>query len=279
MIQPSSFHLHVVEPVGFGGSLSRAFGDLRDGVLSFHVWPMLASQEIRRRYRRSVLGPLWLTLSTGIMVGAMGPLYGKLFDQDIGTYFPFLATSLVIWLLISNLVIDSCNAFIATEGLIKDSRLPFTVYVLTVVWRHMLIFLHNFAIVIVVLLAFGSGFSSRSLLALLGLAFVAWNGIWLGLLLGMLCARFRDIPQIVMSLMQIAMFLTPVMWPASKLGRHEWIAQWNPLFHFLEIVRNPLLGQPVQPTTWLAVAAISMAGFAFTMLVFAKYRRRIAYWV
>lgn len=279
MAGPLSSRLHVVGPVGFEADLKRAVQDLRDGAGSIHVWPMLAWQEIRRRYRRSVLGPLWLTVSTAIMVGAMAPLYGKLFGQDLSIYFPYLTTSIVVWLLLSNLVTESCNAFISVDGLIKDVRLPFTVYILSVVWKNMLIFFHNFLIVLIVLIAFGNGVEWRSLLALAGLVVVAINGVWLGLLLGLLCARFRDIPQIVTSLVQIAMFLTPVLWPAQKLGRHEWVAQWNPLFHFLELVRNPLLGKPIEMLTWMAVSAITVAGFGVTLLVFARFRRRIAYWL
>lgn len=279
MAGTSISQLHVVGPVGFLADLTRAVQDLRDGLGSIHIWPMLAWQEIRRRYRRSVLGPLWLTVSIAIMVGAMGPLYGRLFGQNLSSYFPYLATSMVVWLLLSNLVTDSCIAFIGVEGLIKDVRLPFSVYILSVVWKNVLIFFHNFLIVLIVLTAFGNGVGWRSLLALVGVVVVAINGVWLGLLFGLLCARFRDIPQIVTSLMQIAMFLTPVMWPSNMLGRHEWVAHWNPLFHFLELVRNPLLGKPIGAFTWVAVCAISVAGFGVTLIVFARFRRRIAYWV
>lgn len=275
----SALRLHIVRPGSFLADLLLALRDLRDGVLSTHVWPMLGWLEIQRRYRRSVLGPLWLTISTAAMVGAMGPLYGKLFGQELSVYFPYLATSMVVWMLLSALIVDSCNTFISMDGMIKDVRLPFTVYVLSVVWRNLLIFLHNLIVVLIVVSMFGKGLGWGSLQALIGLAFVALNGIWFGLLLGLLCARFRDIPQIVISLMQIAMFLTPVMWPAGMLGQHEWAVTWNPLFHFLQVVRNPLLGNAVELLNWMAVCGITVGGFAVTLLVFARYRRRIAYWL
>jgi ABC-type polysaccharide/polyol phosphate export permease len=111
------------------------------------------------------------------------------------------------------------------------------------------------------------------------LLLIAINGLWVSLSLGILCTRFRDIPQIVASVLQITMFLTPVMWKADMVGRHTWIVDWNPMNHFLELVRAPLYGVMPSSTTWLAVAAITVIGWAMTLMVFARYRTRIPYWV
>ena len=75
------------------------------------------------------------------------------------------------------------------------------------------------------------------------------------------------------------MFLTPVMWKADMVGRQTWIVDWNPMNHFLELVRAPLYGVMPSSTTWLAVAAITVIGWAMTLMVFARYRTRIPYWV
>ena len=63
------------------------------------------------------------------------------------------------------------------------------------------------------------------------------------------------------------------------LGRHRWAADWNPLFHFLEIVRRPLLGQGTAPESWAVVLLVTAAGFAVALPFFSRYRARIAYWV
>lgn len=260
-------------------NLTLALKDMHDGIASIYIWPMLGWQEIKQRYRRSMLGPLWLTISTGAMIAGMGPLYGRLFNQDISTYFPYLATSLVVWQLIAGLINDCCNAFIAAEGYIKQIKLPLSIHVLRVVWRNLIVFGHNLLIVALVLAWYQPG-SLRDLpIAVVGIGLVALNGFWLGILLGLLCARFRDIPQIVTSLVQVALFLTPVMWHASMLGKYIWAAEINPLYHFLEIVRAPLLGQHPELLTWYAVIGITVAGYAVTLLVFSRFRARIAYWV
>lgn len=260
-------------------NVALALADLRDGVASIHIWPMLAWQEIRHRYRRSMLGPFWLTLSTGFLVLIMGPLYGRLFGQDIGEYFPYLATSYVVWLFISSLWIESCAAFVTAEVFIRQIKLPLTVHVLRVVGRNVIIFAHHLTIVLLVLAWFRPGSLSAFLLFPLGLLILAINGIWLGVFLGMVCARFRDIPPLVVSIAQIAFFLTPVMWKAEMLGRHRWVADLNPFFHLLEIVRTPLLGQFPTVQTWAAVAVITLVGTLGTFMFFSAYRARIAYWV
>jgi ABC-type polysaccharide/polyol phosphate export permease len=259
--------------------LALALKDIKDGLLSTHVWPMLAWQEIRQRYRRSVLGPFWLTISTGAMVGAMGPLYGRLLNQPIGDYFAYLAIGFVVWLLISNLILESCQVFINAEGFIKQIKLPYTMHIARLVWKNLIIFGHNLVIVAIVLFFYKPNWNWHVVLMPVGVLMIALNGIWFGLLLGLLCARFRDIPQIMASLVQVAFFLTPVMWPSNMLGKYEWTVIFNPLFHFLEIVRAPLLGRSISTDTLIAVGLITVVGYTVMLTLFARFRARIAYWV
>ena len=63
----------------------------------YGIWWGLAWQEIKQRYSRSVIGPFWITLSTGVLVAAMGPLYGVLLGQNVAGYIQHLAVSLIIW--------------------------------------------------------------------------------------------------------------------------------------------------------------------------------------
>ena len=124
-------------------NLSLAIKDFKDGVVGVHIWSTLGWQEIRLRYRRSLLGPFWLTLSTGALIAGMGPLYGKLFGQSLATYFPYLAISFITWTLIASLINECSNAFIAAEGYIKQIKLPLTLHILRVVWKNVLVFAHK----------------------------------------------------------------------------------------------------------------------------------------
>ncbi len=260
-------------------NLSLALQDLKSGIGSIYIWPMLGWLEIKQRYRRSVLGPFWLTLSSGVMIAGMGPLYSRLFNLDLSTYLPFLATSLILWTMITGLINESCQVFIAAEGFIKQIKLPYTVHVMRVIWRNMIIFAHNLIVIAVVLLIFPPSWGWHLLLFPLAILLIAINAIWLGLLLGLLCARFRDIPPIVGSLLQVTFFLTPVMWKPEMLGRYQWTLAWNPLHYFLEIVRAPLLGQAFDLQIWVGAVVITIGGYALMLAMFSRFRTRIPYWV
>ena len=225
--------------------LARALTDIRHGVSIWDLWSTLAWQEIKRRYRRSVLGPFWLTISTAIFIAGMGPLYGALMGQQPGRYVHFLAVGFIVWQFIACLITEGCQAFIAAEGFIKQTSLPLTVYAMRVVWRNVLVLAHNLVIVILISAYFVPPWDWGLLSAPAGVLIIAFNGIWLSLLLGLLSARFRDIPQIITSLAQLLFFITPIFWRPEMLSTNRWIADWNPIFHLIELVRAPLLGNPV----------------------------------
>lgn len=260
-------------------SSEKALRDIAGGFAAVHIWAMLAWQEVRQRYRRSVLGPLWLTISTAALLLGMGPLYGTLFGQPLSQYFPHLVIGYVLWLFISGLINEGCQAFIAAEGLIKQTRMPLSIHVLRVVYRNLIVFAHNVLIIIVIVAIYPPSPGWGLLSVPLGVLFVAANGYWIALLAGLLCARFRDVPLIMQSLMQIFFFLTPVLWKAGSLGRYEWAAKWNPFYHYLEVIRAPLMGQPIPTNSWLAVLFITAVGSVVAFAFFIRFRARIAYWV
>lgn len=260
-------------------NLALALKDVREAFALVHVWPMLAWQEIRQRYRRSTLGPFWLTISTALMIVGMGPLYGRLFGQDIGPYMATLAVSYVAWLFLSNLINESGATFISAESYIKQIKLPLTLHVLRMVWRNVIVLAHYAPIAVIVLVVYPPESLAYVALAPFSVLLVAVNGVWLGIFLGMLCARFRDIPPIIASLVQVMFFLTPVLWREEMLGRHSWVADINPLFHFLEVVRAPLLGRLPSLQNLVAVLCVTVIGWAATLALFSRFRGRVAYWL
>lgn len=257
-----------------------AVADLRDGLRHVELWGMLGWHDIRQRYRRSILGPWWLTLSTAIMVAALGIVYHAILKMPLEQYLPFLASGLVTWTLVSSIITDGCQAFIVNEQVIRQIRLPFTIHVCRLVWRNVIIFFHNLLIVIVVVAVFGGWPQLEALpLAVAALVAIAANGVWVALLLGAFCARFRDIPQIVTSMMQLFFFITPVLWHPSVLPGQQRVITFNPFHHFVEIMRAPLLGGVPTAGSWLAVIAITLVGWIVTIAFMTRYRRRFAYWL
>ena len=256
-----------------------ALRDVVEGAGAFRLWRMLGWQDIRQRYRRSVLGPFWLTLSMGAMVGGLGLLYAGLFRMDVAGYLPFLASGFIVWGLVSGLITDGCDAFTSAESMIKQGGTPLSVHVYRVVWRNLAIFAHNVVIYVVVVAVFLIQPGWAGLLALPGLVLLCLNGVWMGLLLGLVSARFRDVPQIVASIVQLSFFITPIIWKPELMPDRALIVDLNPFFHLLEVVRAPSLGQAPGLASWLTVLGIALVGWSVTLLVYRRYCWRIAYWI
>ena len=262
-----------------GQQRRRGLEDLRRGLLAFELWGYLGWHDIRQRYRRSLLGPFWLTLSTAIFVGAIGFLYAKFFGQPLARFLPFVAIGFIVWVMIQTSVTEACTVFIDAESVIKQIRMPFSAHVSRMLFRNVVIFLHNFAIVPVVMLAVGLSFRWALLILPVSLLLLAWNCFWVALVLATVCTRFRDIPPIVTSLLQLVFFVSPVIWLPEILGNRGWVAEFNPVHHFMELFRAPALDGRV-PLSSLGVAlAIALAGTALAFAVFARFRHRLAYWL
>ncbi|MBB6252822.1 ABC transporter permease [Nitrospirillum iridis] len=258
---------------------SLALQDLGSGLSKHWLWRAMAMQDIVLRYRGSVLGPLWLTLSAAIMIAAMGLIYSQLFNIDPIRYVPFLAVGLLTWQFISSVITDGCEVFMSVQHAIQQVRLPYTVHVFRSVFRNLLILGHNAVLIPIAFLVMGHGIGWEALMAIPGLLLLCLNGIWISLLLGMVSARFRDIPPIVAALLQVVFFATPVFWPVENLGRFRHLGEMNPLFAAIDIVRAPLLGEPTAPHSWLIVGIMTTGGLVMTAGFFSRFRSRIAYWV
>jgi lipopolysaccharide transport system permease protein len=263
----------------FADRQRMALRDLREGwVLARLCWT-LSWLDIKLRYRGSVLGPLWLTLSTAVMVGALGFMNSALFSTPIGSYLPFLALSLVLWTFLGSLVSEGCTCFTSSEGMIRSIRMPFTIYGGRVVLRNLLVLAHNVVVIVVVDLALGTWPDGTGLLALPAFALWCVDGLAICLLFGAFCARFRDIPPIVGSVMQMAFFVSAVIYKPEQLGPKEWLLPFNPFFSLLEIVRAPLLSQVPDAATYLSALVYSALICVASWLLFVRVRGRIAFWV
>ncbi len=255
-----------------------AVSDIIAGARASYLWGLLGWQDIRQRYRRSKIGPFWLTISMGVMVASLGLLYAGLFKIDVATYLPFITLGFIVWGLIASFITDGCSIFIGAESIIKQVNLPLSVHAYRTVWRNLIIFAHNLVIFVFVAIIFSIWPGWAGLLALPGLALLCINGVWVGLLLGLLSARFRDIPQIVASVVQVTFFITPVIWQPQSLPGRAFLIQLNPFYHFLELVRGPLLGQAPGLVSWLVALGVTVAGWLVTLAMYRRYSWRIAYW-
>jgi lipopolysaccharide transport system permease protein len=257
----------------------RAVEDLRGGLARWRLAWALARSDITHRYRGSVLGPFWLTLSTAVMLTALGILYAKLFRMDVTAYLPWLAVSLIVWNTISQVVSDATASLTGAEGVIRQMPLPYSVHALRVVFRNAVIAAHNLPLIAGVFLVFGVAPTWWILAAIPGFVLIAVAAFAASIFLGMICARFRDIPPIVASVMQIAFFVSPVIWKPEMVGHWEPWLPINPVFAIMETVRGPIMGTGAGPLIWALAIAWTAALVAGAWVFFVRFRGRIAFWV
>ena len=277
---PASAELLLRSNLTWRARQRQALADFSGG---FRLWRLaltLGWFDIRLRYRGSVLGPFWLTLSTAVMVAALGVLYAKLFKMALHEYLPYLALSLVLWNTLAGVVTEACVCFTSGEGMIRAMRMPFLLYAERVLVRNIIVFAHNVLVIVAVYAWFDVWPGWNVAGALPGMAVWIVDAAAACLLLGAFCARFRDIPPIIGSVMQIAFFVSPVIWKPDLLtetGR-EWLVA-NPFYTLLEIVRAPLLGGSASLAVWVSVLCYSVALVALSWVVFVRVRGRLAFWI
>ena len=258
---------------------ARAWVDMREGFAAWRLALELARIDLRNRYRGSVIGPFWVTLSTAVMSVVLGLLYGSLFKQDLADYLPYLATSLVLWTFLGAFLNDMVGAISNSGEVLRQIRMPVTVLFLRCLIRNFLSFAHSLPLIPLSFLAFGRFPGLEAVWALAGLATVAVVGFFLTMLLGVMCTRFRDVGPIVSNVTQLALFVTPVIWKTDMLKGSSHLMLLNPFYVMIEIVRAPLLGSHAAWTVWAAAAAYTAATAIAAWIAFVHFRGRLAFWI
>lgn len=262
-----------------GGPFAIALHDFVHALRLAPVWLHAGWIDVVWRFRRTRLGAFWHTLGLAAFVLTMGTIWSVILRQDPTNYFRYVTVSLVVWTLIASLVNEGTGSLIAGKTTALAMRFPYPAFSLAQVWRAALLFAHHFVLYVAVMAGTLHPPGWAALLAIPGLALILVNGVWVSLLVGMLCLRRRDFIPAIGSLMQIMMFVTPVFWPKDLLGPDfAFAAELNPFYHAVRIVRDPLLGSVPPAGSWLWVIGSLVVGAALTAWVYGRCRDRLPYW-
>lgn len=242
---------------------------------------LLAWQDIRSRYRRSTLGPFWITISMGILIFTIAVIFGTIFGRPLKEFLPYVSIGLIFWYFFSNLVTESCNAFIDSEVIIKQIPLPYFTYILRVVVRNYFILAHNLLLLPFIFLIAKYHVTTKIFIFIPVLFLISLFVSWISLFLSIVCARFRDLGQIIQSILQIIFYITPIIWLQDLISDKKFLIfiEFNPIYHFLELARNPLLGSVISLKSLIVIILITIFGWIFSLFIFGKYSKRIVYWL
>jgi ABC-2 type transport system permease protein/lipopolysaccharide transport system permease protein len=244
-------------------------------------WATLAWSDIKLRYRRTTLGPLWITLGIGASVFSVGLVYGVIFGATMSQYLPYFATGLIVWTFLASCITEGCVVFVGSAGMIKAIPVPLVLHVYRMLARQVIVLAHNLVLIVVLWLIFRWNLNWTDPLFLAGLTLDIACGFGWILTLGIIAARFRDVQLIISTVLQLLFLLTPIMWqPESLRGAHlSIIVEANPLYYLVAVFREPLLGVPPEPVTWIAAGVSAALSLSVGIYFYARYRWRVAFWV
>jgi lipopolysaccharide transport system permease protein len=254
--------------------------ELAQGAEYWRVSHLMGLNEIRRRYARSWIGQFWLTILTGIMVATLGIVWATLWNVNVADLLPFIAISLILWTMISGTLTEAATVFVTAGPIFLNQGMSLSTAIYALIYRHVLILLHNLPIVVIAIIAFSVPTGPTGLLALVGLALLLLLLLWASYVVAIACVRFRDLTQLVQSVLLIAFFITPVLWKPEQIPADKhYLLSFNPFASLLAVVREPLLGQLPTLHDWLSATLFSVGGFAVALPLIGYCKRRIIYWI
>lgn len=274
----------MLPPKPGAAKLVRAFWagarDIHDGLAAWRLWYLIGSAEMRRRYARSKLGPLWVMVSSGILIATLGFMWSVLWRQPLAEMLPYVGLGLITWQLISGVLSEATIAFPTNSHYFLNQYLAASSIIFSLIYRNGIIFLMNILFPMLIVLSVGEPLTAYSLLAVPGFVLLAITCFWSAFVTAILCARFRDVSQIVISILQVAMYITPVVWKPEQLpGASRLLFYLNPFSVGVTVFRDPLLGRTVPLEMWALAFALAFAGLLLSLPFIGRYRRRLIYWL
>ncbi len=253
-----------------------------DFIASLKLWRMfffLGWDDIRQRYARTVLGPLWMIFGVATWIGASSFVMAALFNQQVTHTLPFIATGVLIWTFIANILSEGCVLFLQSASIMQAIHFPLLFHVLRFLVRHLITLLHYFLLLFIIFYCCGIRLSWQAWFVLPGLGLLLINALSISCIVGIINTRYRDLQQIITTSLIIIPFITPIFWEKAFLKKHTWIAIFNPFYHAVELVRAPLLGELAAWTSWAFIGAITLLSMTVASYILAKHKNNVIYWL
>ena len=254
--------------------------DISDALASVRFWLFLALEDIRRQYRRTIVGPLWITVSNAVLIGAFAVIWAQLFGQPLRRYLEYVALGHILYAFMNSSVIELASTFTSSEGYLRQLKCPKFGFVIRVVARNLVTLVHNVPILVGVYLFSTDLTATLWAFGVLGFALVCINLCFVGFVVGAIAVRFRDVPMILASCMQVGFFLTPVIWRTDALSPEAaFYISFNPLAVALSLMRDPWLGVVPPVSAYIYACIWTLVSLTVFILVGSRVRDRIVYWL
>lgn len=256
-----------------------AFSDLKGGLVRRRLWTQFAVRDVRGRFSGAVLGSVWFIIMHSLIVLGLAVMYSKILGADIKEYLPYVAVGLTVWNIISGIITDGSGVFQGNSIYLKQVKLPYSFFVYRLNLKHMILFVYQSTVVVAMYAFMKMWPEPLMLLAIPGMLLLLVFLFAASLLAGILASRFRDFNGFIQSALRFAFFMTPIFWDARRLGEYAWLMNYNPFYHFLEIVRAPLLSEVPSSLNYGACLVMTVATIILSICAFRYSVKKISYWI
>jgi ABC-type polysaccharide/polyol phosphate export permease len=247
----------------------------------WRTWLYLAYQDVGARYRRSLLGPFWIAAGTVAQATSMGIVFGAIFRSPVTELLPYIMGGLIVFNFSGIAFTDGPETFSAAASTIRAFPLPISFHLYRMIVRNLINVGHNLIVFFIVFLICRHTVQVTPLIVpgvILVTLFVAGASA----ITAVVGLRYRDIKFLLPYLWQIIFFATPVLWKADAIPKGDprrIIFEYNPVYYLVEVVRRPLLGEPILPNIWPVSIGLVVILLPISLIVFSIYRKRIALWI
>jgi len=260
-------------------STQRAVRDLRQGTLSPRLWILLAWNDLEAKYRRTILGTFWQTLTSAAYIVGLTVVFSSIRGHRGDEFVLYLAAGYTAFSLISGFVSSGANAFQRGASLLMAYDLPASIHVYRAVTNEFIMFAHSLVIMLGVWIYSETWPTVNTLLLFPALILMFALGCGVVMTFGLLGARFRDVSPAVATVTSFLFLVTPIFWRREDLGSRTWIVDLNPFYHATNLIRRPLMGEAPDPINWYVCIAMAIVSLILGTLGFIKYRRQLVYWL
>lgn len=260
---------------------AAALEDLKQSFDSPAAWWVISKQQVLSRYRRTILGPWWITLQRLFFIAGLSLLFGALLGRDIAEFIPYVAIGFIVFSVLVSSLNTSATLITANISVLKNSAMPVSILNFRFISTTLIQLGHDLVAVVITLLVLHRNWTEAAFLSVLGLALVLINAFAISFWVAPLAARFRDLAPLIQTLSSVFMFITPIFWYPDDLAgsQRNLLTVWNPFAYLLEIVRSPILGDAVSPLSWILAIGFTLMNLAVGFFAFSFSRQRLRYWV
>lgn len=244
------------------------------------IWVKLAWYDVTQTYRRSLLGPFWITLNLIIFSAAMTVVYGSLFGKTTQEYASFIVTGMIAWTWVGSLITEGGLTFQNNSHLIRSLPIDKAQLIWASAFKHVIILGHNLIFFLLILIAgiIKPTIYTFNIIPAFFLMFAL--SIPLITIVSILFTRYRDLQRLVGGLLTIIMMMTPIFWKAEMLnGWRSILVLLNPMHYLIELIRAPLLGQPIELVNLIIVAIITISLWVIGSYFYFRYSRYVIFWL